>query len=317
MQRCCALGGVVLLFGCAAGPAPGAAEATEPRQAPTTLAIPPPSADTEPDNDEQAYTRDSAGRQGDLVTCVAALREGDGLDLSGETPDAQALYDDALRHERAGRVMEARNAYYDLIRKHPKSRNVPLAYVAFGELFFDEAKADPSRYPLATAAYQEGCRYPPPVNTVYQLARLRLGEINLATGSYTEALGEQKKAIEYARRYADDRCAAPLAEAARADLIRTYAKAGRPERAYGFFKSLTNPGDLPQLSAMMVDLAEQYRKNGDYEEAAICLLAALNNGPSRATCDAAAAMVDQGSQSPATGKLRRLEALWMKLCERP
>jgi len=317
MRNCSPLGGVVVLLGCAAAPAPGAAEAAESQQAPTTLAIPPPSANTEPDNDEQAYTRASAGRQGDVATCVAALREGRGLDLSGENPEAQALYDEGMRHERAGRVVDARKVYYELIQKHPKSRSIPLAYVAFGEIFFDEAKADPSRYPLAIAAYQETCKYPPPANTVYQLARLRLGEINLATGHYPRALSEQKKTIEYARQYADDRCAAPLAEAARADLIRTYAKAGRPERAYSFFKSLTNPGDVPQLSAMMVDLAEEFRKNGGHERAAICLLAALHHDASRATCEAAAAMVAHGSQSPATGKLGQLESRWRKLCERP
>lgn len=317
MQGWSALGGVVLVLGCAAGATPSAERATESRQAPTTVAIATPSADTQPDDDEKAFTRDSAGWQGDADACVAALRQGDGLDLSRESPDAQALYHGALRHERVGRVKEARNAYFELIQKHPKSRNVPLAYLAFGELFFDEAKVDPTKYALAAAAYQEVCRYPPPANTAYQLARLRLGEINLAIGEYPKALSEQMKTIKYAEQYADDRCAVPLAEAARADLIRAYAKAGRPERAYSFFKSLVSTDDVRQLSAMMVDLAEEYRNNGDHDEAAVCLLTALRNDASRAACKTAAAMVGDGSQAPVTGKLGELETLWMKLCKRP
>ena len=45
--------------------------------------------------------------------------------------------------------------------------------MAFGELFFQEAQGDPSKWDLAAAAYKEVIKYPPPTNKVYGYARSR------------------------------------------------------------------------------------------------------------------------------------------------
>ena len=52
---------------------------------------------------------------------------------------------------------EARKVYLDLIQKAPASQYVPSAYLAFGELFFQEAQADrPAKWALAEQSYRGG-----------------------------------------------------------------------------------------------------------------------------------------------------------------
>src|SRR5690606_25343876 len=67
----------------------------------------------------------------------------------------EVLYYLAYEYEQAGDLQNARKTYFDLIEKAPKSTYVPNAYLAFGELFFQEATADPSKWALAEAAYLE------------------------------------------------------------------------------------------------------------------------------------------------------------------
>jgi tetratricopeptide (TPR) repeat protein len=87
----------------------------------------------------------------------------------------EVLYYRGLACERAGDLQEARRSYFELIQKAPTSSFVPLAYLAFGELFFAEATADPSKWDLADAAFSEVLKYPPPKNVAACYARYRLG----------------------------------------------------------------------------------------------------------------------------------------------
>jgi hypothetical protein len=111
------------------------------------------------------------------------------------------LYYLGLAYERAGALGEARKAYYELIMKAPRSSKIPLAYLAFGEMFFEEAKADPTKWPLAKAAHGEVVKYPAPKNRAACFARMRLGQIFEQTGDRPRALAEYQKARQCAQNY--------------------------------------------------------------------------------------------------------------------
>jgi hypothetical protein len=89
----------------------------------------------------------------------------------------EADYYLGLERERAGDLRNARRAYYELIANTPQSRYVPLAYFAFGEMFYREGASDPSKLDLARQAYLEVMKYPAPANTVHDLAKERVDAI--------------------------------------------------------------------------------------------------------------------------------------------
>ena len=83
----------------------------------------------------------------------------------------EVLYYLAYEYEQAKDLQNARKATTNLIEKAPQSPYIPNAYLAFGELFFQEAQGDPSKFDLAAAAYKEVIKYPPPKNKVYGYSR--------------------------------------------------------------------------------------------------------------------------------------------------
>jgi hypothetical protein len=91
----------------------------------------------------------------------------------------------ALEYEMTNELSKSRKAYYDLIRTSPKSKFIPLAYFAFGELFYQEAQTDPSKYDLAEQAYKETLKYPAPGNVVFAEAKQRLVEVAAAKRQIT------------------------------------------------------------------------------------------------------------------------------------
>jgi tetratricopeptide (TPR) repeat protein len=100
----------------------------------------------------------------------------------------EVFYYLALSHELSGHTTDARLNYYEVIKRFPATTPwVPLSYFAFGEMFFIEAAADPSKYDLALQAYNEALKYPPSTNTVYADALLRIGEIHLAKSNDARA----------------------------------------------------------------------------------------------------------------------------------
>ncbi len=146
----------------------------------------------------------------------------------------EVLYYLAYEYEQAQNYDKAREVYLELIDKAPKSPYIPNAYLAFGELFFQEAQGDPSKWELAAAAYKEVIKYPPPTNKVYGYARYKLGYVHWNKGDYPNALSEFKRVIEYGDQYAELPNAKQLAKAARRDVIPVYAVSGAPEKAYNF-----------------------------------------------------------------------------------
>lgn len=183
----------------------------------------------------------------------------------------EVLYYLAYEHEQSQDYTNARKVYYELIQKAPKSTYIPNAYLAFGELFFQEAQGDPSKWDLAAAAYKEVIKYPAPKNKVYGYARYKLAYVNWNKGEYPEALNEFKKVIEYGDQYGELPNAKQLAKAARRDLIPVYAVSGDPGRAYNFFKPLSgDPGGQDTKTIdMLNELGLAYLDTGHYREAIV------------------------------------------------
>jgi tetratricopeptide (TPR) repeat protein len=96
-----------------------------------------------------------------------------------------------LEYEKGGDPMNARKIYYELIRRQPGSKYVPYAYFAFGEMFFHEAKGDPSKWDLAKQAYTEVMKFPSPIASD---AACRLGLVFDAQGDPKRATVFREKA---------------------------------------------------------------------------------------------------------------------------
>ena len=180
----------------------------------------------------------------------------------------EVLYYLAYEHEQAKDLTNARKVYYELIQKAPKSPYIPNAYLAFGELFFQEAQGDPSKWDLAAAAYKEVVKYPPPDNKVFGYARYKLAYVHWNKGEYAEAMNEYKKVIEFGEQFTQISGAGQLAKSARRDMIPVYAASGSPERAYNFFKPISGDkgGSNSKTLDMLNELGYAYIDTGHYKE---------------------------------------------------
>ncbi len=181
----------------------------------------------------------------------------------------EVLYDLAYEHEQAGDLDQARKDYLELIQTSPASKYVPNAYLAFGELFFQEAQGDPSKWALAEQSYREVIKFPAPENKVLGYARYKLAYVYWNKGDLALALSELKKTIEHGAQFPTLPNARELAASARKDLVPIYAVAGEPKRAYDLFHPLSGdgPGDNAKTFAMMADLGQNYLDTGHYREA--------------------------------------------------
>jgi tetratricopeptide (TPR) repeat protein len=180
----------------------------------------------------------------------------------------EVLYYLAYEYEQANQLDDARKVYLELIQSWPASKYIPNAYLAFGELFFNEAQGDPSKWALAEQSYTEVTKYPPPDNKVWGYAHYKLGYVYWNKGDFARALSEFKKTIEYGVQYASLPNADQLATSARRDMIPVYALAGDPKRAYDFIKPLSGDGGggTEKTFKLMDDLGQNYLDTGHYPE---------------------------------------------------
>jgi tetratricopeptide (TPR) repeat protein len=180
----------------------------------------------------------------------------------------EVLYYLAYEHEQGKDYQNARKVYLELIDKSPKSPYIPNAYLAFGELFFQEAQGDPSKWDLAAAAYRKVIEYPPPTNKAFGYARYKLGYVYWNKGEYAEALNEFKAVIDFGEKYSDLPNAKQLQKGARRDLIPVYAVSGNPKKAYGFFSPLAGDtgGSNEKTIEMLNELGFAYLDTGHYPE---------------------------------------------------
>jgi len=180
----------------------------------------------------------------------------------------EVLYYLAYEYEQAKDYDNARKVYFELIDKWKQSKYIPNAYLAFGELFFQEAQGDPSKWALAEQSYQEVIKYPPPDNKVYGYAHYKLGYVYWNQGDHPKAISEYKQTIDYGVKFAQLPNAKGLADSARKDIIPVYALAGDPKKAYTFFRPLSgdNGSENEKTFKMMYDLGLNYLDTGHYAE---------------------------------------------------
>lgn len=198
----------------------------------------------------------------------------------------EVLYYLAYEHEQGGNLKEARSTYFELIQKAPKSPFIPYAYLAFGELFFQEAQGDPAKWDLAAAAYKEVIKYPPPNNKQFGYARYKLGYVFWNKGEYANALNEFKKVIEYGDQFTDVPNASQLAKAARRDMIPVYAVSGAPDKAFNFFKPVSGDkgGEQVKTVGMLNELGTAYLDTGHYKEGIVLYRDLLSRDPGAKNC---------------------------------
>ncbi|APR78095.1 TPR domain protein [Minicystis rosea] len=180
----------------------------------------------------------------------------------------EVLYYLAYEYEQGNKLDDARKVYLELIQSWPQSKFIPNAYLAFGELFFNEAQGDPSKWALAEQSYGEVIKYPAPENKVWGYAHYKLGYVYWNKGDFARAMSEFKKTIEYGVQYASLPNAEQLAVSARRDIIPIYALAGDPKRAHDFLKPLSGDsgGSTEKTFKMMDDLGQNYLDTGHYPE---------------------------------------------------
>jgi tetratricopeptide (TPR) repeat protein len=181
----------------------------------------------------------------------------------------EVLYYLAYEYEQSSDYPNARKVYYELIQKKPNSKYIPNAYLAFGELFFNEAQGDPSKWDLSAEAYKKVIEYPAPDNKVYGYAWYKLAYVFWNKGEFDKALNAFKKTIDYGVTYAQLPNASKLAESARRDIIPVYALKGDPNAAYNFFRNISGDaaGQNDKTFKMMNDLGQNYLDTGHYPEA--------------------------------------------------
>jgi len=181
----------------------------------------------------------------------------------------EVLYYLAYEYEQASDLKNARSVYFDLIKKRPDSKYIPNAYLAFGELFFNEAQGDPSKWDLAAQAYAEVIKYPAPNNKVYGYAWYKLAYAFWNKGELDKSLNAFKKTIEFGVVHSQLPGAAKLADSARRDVIPVYALKGDPAQAYNFLHNISGDpqGSNDKTYKMMDDLGNNYLDTGHYPEA--------------------------------------------------
>jgi tetratricopeptide (TPR) repeat protein len=180
----------------------------------------------------------------------------------------EVLYYLAYEYEQGNKLDDARKVYLELIQGSPQSKFIPNAYLAFGELFFNEAQGDPSKWALAEQSYNEVIKYPAPENKVWGYAHYKLAYVYWNKGDFARAMSEFKKTIEYGTQYSSLPNAAQLSVSARRDIIPIYALAGDPKRAHDFLKPLSgdSAGSTEKTFKMMDDLGQNYLDTGHYPE---------------------------------------------------
>lgn len=111
----------------------------------------------------------SEAHEAEALTLYTAAAKGKGPSV------AEAKYRLALTLECQGNFKDERRLLFEIVSSAPKSRLVPYAYFAFGELFAKEAVADPAKLQLAIQSFDQAAKYPG--SPLLATAQSRLGEL--------------------------------------------------------------------------------------------------------------------------------------------
>ncbi len=214
----------------------------------------------------------------------------------------EVLYYLAYEHELGGDLESARSAYLELTENWKTSHFAPNAYLAFGELYFQEAQGDPSKWPFAQNFYKKVLEYNSPDDKLWGFAAYKLGYVYWNQNDYAGAIAQFKSVIEFSAKYPEFPNAAGLAAAARRDIIPVYALKGDPAKAYDFFRPLA--GDSKKTFAMLEDLGQNMLDTGHYPQAIVVYRDLLKRNAGDRSCFyqgqiSDAVMADKSGDKPA------------------
>jgi len=137
----------------------------------------------------------------------------------------EVLFFLAYEYQRGGHDEKAR-VTYEKVARSPKW--APAAHLALGEMAFDEAAEDPSRWAEAERQYSEVVKAPPPENKVWGYAWYKLAYVYWNQDDGPKCLEAFRQAIDFGTRFPELPSAGKLAEAARHDLDAAREKLGGP-----------------------------------------------------------------------------------------
>ncbi len=227
----------------------------------------------------------------------------------------EVLYYLAYEYEQSGDLERARKVYLELTEKWKKSRFVPNAYLAFGELFFNEAQGNPAKWPVAGNFYREVLKYDPPENKLWGYATYKLGYVFWNQGMYKESIDQFQNVIQFGQKWSHLPNAKGLAKSARRDIIPVYALAGDPKKSYDFFRPLSG-GGVKATFHMMEELGLNLIDTGHYPEAIILYrdLMTRNQGPKycfyQAQVTQALMASKSGNKPPIVAELKKQLAVY-------
>jgi len=182
-----------------------------------------------------------------------------------------------------GQDRKALVAFKRLVEKHPKSKYIPDAYLAFGEYYFNNSKGKRPELEKALVAYKKAAEFPE--SQVYAFALYKQGWCHYNMGDYEAAKDKFKTVVLYGalaganavEKDGGKSGKSSLMREARTDYVRAYAHQGDVAQARADFgKVATNPEDR---FTMMKQLANLYYGDGKDREAAITYNALIKEKP--------------------------------------
>jgi hypothetical protein len=171
-----------------------------------------------------------------------------------------------LKRERESKE-KALATYLELVKKYPQSKYVSAAYIAFGDLYFEEALNGRAEWTIPLEAYDRVIKAgEPPENKQWMYAQYKKGFAYWNLGQYKDAVTSFKSAIDKAQKFPSVPKAEKIAEEARRELIPVYAEYGKAEEAYGFFQQV-NGGSKDKTIVSLEKLGEEYLARAHPSEA--------------------------------------------------
>jgi len=165
-----------------------------------------------------------------------------------------------LKYERESKE-KALATYLELIKTRPKSKFVAAAYVAYGDLYFEDALDGKIDWKIPLEAYDRVIQSgDPPDNKQWGYAQYKKGFIFWNLGQYKDAVAAFKKAIEFGTKFPELPKAPQIAEEARKELVPVYAEYGKADQAFAFFSALSGdrPGEKTKTIALLERLGDEY-----------------------------------------------------------
>jgi hypothetical protein len=189
-------------------------------------------------------------------------------------PD-ERLFREALAHEQAGRLDEARATHFRVIQEMPGSRFVGASYAAFGDHFLAASRDDPGQLELARLCYERALAALADGSAIKDYAQLKLGHALWAAG------GPGREAARQAFERVAAGGAAPLRPQARHDLALVFWATGGAALARRDLGPFAGDGGL---RAMLEVLGEAYLDRGLADEAALTYDDLLRAAPEAEAC---------------------------------